>query len=70
MRQGNDNQTANLRRIGEEISVVQKGLSELARQVYQMMKEKNTQKDDLTELQTHMEQWGAIEEDTTRQLQI
>jgi hypothetical protein len=70
MRQVNDDQAANLKGVAQEIYMMQKGLSGLARQVYQMIEGKDKQKHYLTDLQTYMERWGAMEEDATRQLQM
>lgn len=69
MREVNEDQDTDLKCVADEIYRMQKGLSELSRHVSRVLNEKNRQKTYLTDLETYMEQWGAKEEDTTRQLQ-
>lgn len=66
----NDEQTANLTTAAEKTMVIMEtALHELASQVYRMSEENKKQRKLLTDLQSHMEKWGAKEEDATRQLQ-
>ncbi|KIM93516.1 hypothetical protein OIDMADRAFT_61450 [Oidiodendron maius Zn] len=69
MREVNEDQATNLKSVTDEISGMLEGLSKLSRHVSRMLKEKDRQKTYLTNLETYMEQWGAKEEDATRQLQ-
>jgi hypothetical protein len=65
----NDEQRANFTIVLEKIRLMEAALPELARQVHVMSEESEKQKKNLTDLQSHMEQWGAKEEHATRQLQ-
>lgn len=69
MREVNEYQTTNLKIVADEISRIQKGLSELSRYVSRIVDEKNRQKAYLSDLGIHMEHWGKKEEDATRKLQ-
>jgi hypothetical protein len=69
MSQVNDDQTVNLRRAADQIGLMQKGLSELARHLYQMCEDKNKQREGLANLQSYMAEWGAKDQGATRQLQ-
>jgi hypothetical protein len=69
MSQVNDDQTVNLRRAADQIGLMQKGLSELARHLYRMYEDKNKQREGLANLQSYMAEWSAKDEGATRQLQ-
>ena len=65
--QVNDEPKASLK-MAEDTNMMGKGLSEQSRQVYRMWERVDKQRKHLTDLQTYMEEWGAKEEDVTRQL--
>jgi hypothetical protein len=66
----NDEQTANLTTAAEKIMVMMEtALPELASQLSRMSEENKKQRKQLTDLQSHMEKWGAEDENATRQLQ-